>query len=105
MDKLRALIWSSPNNSSNWTTVSRYSSTVISLGLGSTWLGSGGLVFGVGMKKVGVGRYDGFGGLSGGDGVTSGVFLFFLLGDTAGDSAGGVTKGITGPVDCFSFFL
>ena len=53
-------------------------------------------VFGVGMKKVGVGLYDGLGGLGGGDGVTAGVVLMFLLGDSVIGVAGGVSFQVLG---------
>ena len=79
------------------------------------WLGSGCFlvkVFGVGIKKVGVGLYDGLGGLGGGDGVTAGVVLMFLLGDSVngvagglGDSVNGVAGGVGFPVLHFPLFL
>ena len=53
------------------------------------------------MKKVGVGQYGGFGGLSGGDGVTVGVVLLFLL----GYSINGVACGISLQVLGFLIFL
>ena len=99
MAKLWTFLWSSPNNSSKLATFSRYSSTDILFGLGSIWTFFLVEVLGFGMKKVGGGQYDGFGGVSGGDGVTAGVFLFFLLGDTAWDSAnevGGFLKPLFG---------